>query len=97
MEPRLQILEDGLNWCFTGDAEAGERSAIVFTVIEACRSRGTDPSDHLRNVLNRMPLMDAADYPCLAPDAWLKERQPVKPASKASTPAHSTAAQKRWT
>lgn len=77
------------NWLFIGDAEAGERSAIVFTVIEACRRRGINPFEYLRDVFARMPLMAAADYPSLAPDAWLKERQPAKPASKAPaiTPA----------
>jgi transposase len=32
------------NWLFIGDAEAGERSAIVFTVIEACRAGGSTRS-----------------------------------------------------
>ncbi len=42
------------NWLFIGDAEAGERSAIVFTVIEACRRRGIDPFAYLRDVFTRM-------------------------------------------
>ncbi len=28
------------NWLFFGEAVAGERSAIIYTVIESCRSRG---------------------------------------------------------
>jgi transposase len=40
---------------FIGDAEAGERGAIVFTVIEACRRRGINPFDYLRDVFTRMP------------------------------------------
>jgi hypothetical protein len=72
------------NWLFIGDAEAGERSAIVFTVIEACRRRGIDPFEYLREVFTRMPTMAAKDYPSLAPEAWAKERTPTKPASKAS-------------
>jgi hypothetical protein len=47
------------NWLFIGDAEAGERSAIVFTVIEACRRRGIDPFAYLRDVFTRMPQMAA--------------------------------------
>ena len=31
------------NWLFIGDAGAGERSAIIYTVIECCRRRGLDP------------------------------------------------------
>ena len=38
------------NWLFIGDAEAGERSAILYTIIESCRRRGLDPFDYLRDV-----------------------------------------------
>jgi len=78
------------NWLFIGDAEAGERSAIVFTVIEACRRRGINPFEYLRDVFTQMPMMSAKDYPNLAPDTWLKARQPAKPASKAQTTPETT-------
>ena len=32
------------NWLFIGEAQAGERSAIIYTIIECCRRRGLDPS-----------------------------------------------------
>ena len=83
------------NWLFIGDAEAGERSAIVFTVIEACRRRGIDPFEYLRDVFTRMPTLVAADYPSLAPDAWLKERQPAKPANKAPAATDANNQQRR--
>lgn len=31
------------NWLFIGIGQAGERSAIIYTVIESCRRRGLDP------------------------------------------------------
>ena len=31
------------NWLFIGEAEVGQRSSILFTIIKACRSRGIDP------------------------------------------------------
>ncbi len=43
------------NWLFVGDAQAGERSAIIYTVIESCRRRGLDPYAYLREVLTRLP------------------------------------------
>ena len=43
------------NWLFVGDAGAGERSAIIYTVIESCRRRGLDPYAYLREVLTRLP------------------------------------------
>ena len=36
------------NWLFIGQAEAGERSAIIYTVIESCRRRGLNPYAYLR-------------------------------------------------
>ena len=45
------------NRLFIGEAEAGQRSAILFTIIEACRSRGIDPQTYLREVLTRLPVV----------------------------------------
>jgi hypothetical protein len=46
---------DKKNRLFIGEAEAGKRSAILFTLIEACRTRGIDPQTYLREVLTRLP------------------------------------------
>jgi transposase len=43
------------NWLFVGEAQAGERSAIIYTVIESCRRRGLDPYAYLCEVLTRLP------------------------------------------
>ncbi len=43
------------NWLFFGDAEAGQRSAILYTIIESCRRRGINPQDYLGDVLTRLP------------------------------------------
>lgn len=83
------------NWLFIGDAQAGERSAIVFTVIEACRRRGIDPFEYLRDVFTRMPTMAAQDYASLAPEEWAKARTPAKPASKAPAAADAINQQRR--
>ena len=61
-------------WLFIGAAEAGERSAILFTVVEACRRYGINPFDYLRDVFTRMPGMRAAEYAKLTPRAWAAER-----------------------
>ena len=39
------------NWLFFGEAGAGERGAILYTVIESCRRRGIDPYAYLNDVL----------------------------------------------
>jgi len=58
------------NWLFIGEAEAGQRSAIFFTLIEACRSRGIDPQTYLREVLARLPTMTNRQIKDITPEAW---------------------------
>lgn len=62
------------NWLFIGDADAGETSAILFTLIEACRSRKIDPWEYLRDVLTRLPAMTNHQLGEVMPEAWLKAR-----------------------
>ena len=68
------------NWLFIGEAEAGERSAIIYTVIESCRRRRIDPYRYLRNVLTRLPQMNIQQVPDLLPGVWGKP-QPFQKAS----------------
>ena len=57
------------NWLFIGDADAGQTSAILFTLIEACRSRSIDPWAYLRDVLTRLPSMTNQQIDDVMPDA----------------------------
>ena len=66
------------NWLFIGDAQAGQRSAIIYTVVENCRRRGLDPFAYLREVLTRLPNMTNRQIPEVTPEAWGKMRQPVQ-------------------
>jgi transposase len=60
------------NWLFIGEADAGQRSAIVYTVIESCRRRGIEPYAYLREVLTRLPHMTNHQIPEIVPAAWNK-------------------------
>lgn len=62
------------NWLFMGDADAGERGAIIYTVIESCRRRGIDPYAYLKDVLTRLPKMTNHQIPEITPAAWAKTR-----------------------
>ena len=71
------------NWLFIGDADAGQRSAIVYTLIECCRRRGLNPFAYLRDVLSRLPNMTNRQIPEVTPAAWSKSRRTsqLQPAS----------------
>ena len=60
------------NWLFIGGAEAGQRSAILYTVVESCRRRGLDPLAYLRDVLSRLPSMTNWQVKEVTPEAWAK-------------------------
>jgi transposase len=57
------------NWLFVGEAEAGERSAILYTLVESCRRRGIDPYTYLQDVLTQLPYTNRQDHK-LTPAAW---------------------------
>jgi transposase len=58
------------NWLFIGAAEAGQRSAIIYSIIESCRRRGINPHAYLRDVLTRLPHMTNRQIKDITPDAW---------------------------
>jgi len=60
------------NWLFIGEADAGERSAILYTVMESCRRRGIDPYAYLRDILTRLPHMTNRQFHEVIPVAWGK-------------------------
>ena len=62
------------NWLFFGEAEAGERSAILYTIIESCRRRDIDPFAYLRDVFTRLPSMTNWQIKDITPKAWAKSR-----------------------
>jgi transposase len=68
------------NWLFIGEAEAGDRSAIIYTVIESCRRRGIDPYAYLKDVLTRLPQITIQQVPELLPGVWGKP-QPLRRAA----------------
>ena len=63
------------NWLFIGEAEAGHRGAILYTIVESCRRRGIDPQAYLRDVLTRLPKMTTSQIPEVTPEAWSKARR----------------------
>jgi transposase len=60
------------NWLFIGEAEAGQRSAILYTIVECCRRRGIDPFAYLRDILTRLPSATNWQVPDLTPEAWAR-------------------------
>ena len=60
------------NWLFMGEAGAGQRGAIIYTLIESCRKRSIDPYAYLRDILTRLPTLKNTQLPEATPAAWSK-------------------------
>ena len=60
------------NWLFVGHPDAGQRSAIIYSVVVSCQRRGIEPLTYLRDVLRRLPQMTTKDdLDALTPARWL--------------------------
>jgi transposase len=59
------------NWLFIGHPEAGQRSAIIYSMVGSCQRRGIDPLAYLRDVLDQLPRLGPnANIEHLLPRNW---------------------------
>ena len=59
------------NWLFIGHPEAGQRSAIIYSIVVSCQRHGKNPHAYLRDVLTRLPAMtNQDDITVLTPARW---------------------------
>lgn len=63
------------NYLFFGDPKAGQRSAIVYTLVECCKRYGINPQEYLLDVLTRLPSMKITQVAALTPAAWAEQRR----------------------
>jgi transposase len=66
------------NWLFFGEANAGHRAAIIYTIIESCRRHDIDPYEYLRDVFNRLPSATNHQVKDLTPAAWAAARRAAR-------------------
>jgi hypothetical protein len=63
------------NWLFVGEAGAGQRGAIIYTIIESCRRRNLDPYTYLLDLLTRLPHLTNHQISEVTPATWAKNRR----------------------
>lgn len=63
------------NWLFFGDAHAGDRSAILYTLVASCQRNGIDPYSYFRDVLTRLPYMTNWQIKDVTPRAWARAQR----------------------
>lgn len=63
------------NWLFFGSEEAGERSAVMYTLVGNCRMHGIEPYTYLKDVLERLPRTTNKEVAELTPLNWKRARE----------------------
>lgn len=63
------------NWLFIGDKDAGWRSAVIYTILQSCKTHGIDPYAYLKDVLERLPYMTNQQMHLITPRAWANARK----------------------
>jgi hypothetical protein len=63
------------NWMFIGHPDAGEKSAVIYTLLNCCRIHGVDPQAYFLDVLDKLipcdhrPTRELVD--ALLPENWI--------------------------
>ena len=82
------------NWLFVGSQQAGERAAVMLSLIESAKLNGHDPWAYLKDVFERLPTLKNRDLELLLPHNWRPANNAAAPiAPVAITPVPATVAQ----
>lgn len=59
------------NWLFAGTLPAGQRAAVITSLIQSAKLNGHDPYVYLKDVLQRLPTQRASEIEQLLPHRWV--------------------------
>ena len=59
------------NFLFIGHPDAGQRTAIIYSIVVSCQRHGIDPFAYMKDILTRLPSMtNQDDLSALLPSNW---------------------------
>jgi transposase len=71
LENRIRPIAIGRkNWLFTGSLRAGQRAAVIMSLIQSAKLNGHEPYRYLKDVLQRLPTQPASRLAELLPHRW---------------------------
>jgi transposase len=73
------------NWLFVGSQLAGERAAVLMSLIESAKLSGHDPWAYLKDVFERLPSLKNRDLAQLLPHNWCPASVIAEPGTVATT------------
>ena len=60
---------------FIGHPDAGERSAVIYTLLGSCRRHGINPNDYLKELFTRLPGALITEIKSFTPAEWAKAKE----------------------
>lgn len=72
------------NFLFFGHPGAGERSAVIYTLLGSCRRQGINPFDYLKDLFTRLPAAKISQINEFKPAAWAKAKAMEKLVAQAA-------------
>ena len=71
LENRIRPISIGRkNWLFAGSLRAGQRAAVIMSLIQSAKLNGHEPYSYLKDVLERLPTHPASRIQELLPHRW---------------------------
>jgi hypothetical protein len=70
------------NWLFVGHPEAGQRSAVIYTLLGSCRRHAINPFDYLRDMFTHLPATKITEIKQFTPAAWAQAKAKKKLAAR---------------
>lgn len=58
-----------------GHPEAGQRSAVIYSVLGSCRRQGINPAECLQDIFERLPNAKTSEPKSLTHAAWAKAKR----------------------
>jgi transposase len=65
------------NFLFFGHPDAGERSAVIYTLLGSCRRHGVNLFDYLKDLFTRLPAAKITQIKEFTPAVWAKMKEKV--------------------
>jgi len=72
------------NFLFIGHPEAGERSAVIYTLLGSCRRHGVNPYDYLKDLFTRLPAAKITQIREFTPAVWARAKAKEKAVTQAA-------------
>ncbi|MGO8931194.1 MAG: IS66 family transposase [Limisphaerales bacterium] len=72
------------DWMFIGHPEAGERSAVIYSLLGNCRRHGINPFDYLKDLFTRLPAAKITQIKDFTPAVWAKAKAREKVVAQAA-------------